>query len=148
MEKTFVMLKPGILQRRIVGEIITRLERKGLSIIALKMLHIDRETAETHYHEHKGKDFYKPLIEYMISSPCIAMVISGEHAVSKLRRLIGATKEEDALAGTIRGDYASETRMNVIHASDCPDSAEREIAIYFSPDEIFTYEDTNAKWLL
>jgi nucleoside-diphosphate kinase len=146
MEKTFVMLKPGVLQRRIAGEVITRFERKGLRIIALKLLRIDKITAETHYAEHKGKDFYEKLLEYTLSGPVIAMILEGEEAVSVVRRLAGPTSLGDSLPGTIRGDYAARTRLNIIHASDSPGSAEREIGLFFRPEEICAWEDGNQKW--
>jgi nucleoside-diphosphate kinase len=146
MEKTFVMLKPGVLQRRIAGEVITRFERKGLRIIALKLLHIDKTTAEAHYAEHKGNDFYEKLLEYTLSGPVIAMILEGEEAVSVVRRLAGPTSLGDSLPGTIRGDYAARTRLNIIHASDSPGSVEREIGLFFRPEEICAWEDGNQKW--
>jgi nucleoside-diphosphate kinase len=146
MERTFVMLKPGVLQRRIAGEVITRFERKGLRIIALKLLRIDKTTAETHYAEHRGKDFYEKLLEYTLSGPVIAMILEGEEAVSVVRRLAGPTNLGDSLPGTIRGDYAARTRLNIVHASDSPGSVEREIDLFFRPGEICAWEDGNQEW--
>jgi nucleoside-diphosphate kinase len=146
MERTFVMLKPGVLQRRICGEILTRLERKGLKIIALKLLKMDKSLAETHYAEHRGKDFYEKLVEYTLSGPVMALILEGEEAISVVRRLAGATGLSDAAPGTIRGDYAARTRLNIVHASDSPASAEREIALFFRPDEICPWEDGNREW--
>jgi nucleoside-diphosphate kinase len=146
MERTFVMLKPGVLQRRIAGEVITRFERKGLRITALKLLHIDKTTAEVHYAEHKGKDFYEKLLEYTLSGPVIAMILEGEEAISVVRRLAGPTSLGDSQPGTIRGDFAARTRLNIVHASDSPGSAEREIGLFFKPEEICAWEDGNQEW--
>jgi nucleoside-diphosphate kinase len=147
MEKTFVMLKPGVLQRRIVGEVLSRFERKGLKILALKLLRMSREQVETHYAEHRGRDFYGKLVEYTLSGPVIAMVLEGEEAVAVVRRLAGPTNLLEAPAGTIRGDYAGRTRLNIVHASDSPVSAEREIGLFFSTEEFCPWEDGNQEWL-
>jgi nucleoside-diphosphate kinase len=146
MEKTFVMLKPGTLPRRIVGEVLGRFERKGLRIVALKLLRLDRETAEAHYAGHRGRDFYEKLIEYTLSGPVIAMVLEGEEAVAVTRRLTGPTNLTEAPAGTIRGDYAAQTRLNIVHASDSPAAAEREAALFFRPGEYCFWEDGNRDW--
>ncbi len=145
-ERTFAMIKPGVLQRRIFGEVITRLEQKGFNIIAMKMLEITKELAETHYGEHKGKPFYEPLVEYMTSGTSVAMVLERENAIATLRQISGATNPDEATPGTIRGDYAVITRRNIIHASDSPESAKREIELFFTKDEIFSFEDGNDKW--
>ena len=145
-QRTFAMLKPGILQRRIVGEIVARFERKGFRIAALKLMQIPRALAETHYAEHTGKPFFSDLVGYVTSAPVVAMVLDGEEGISRLRLLCGATKVEDAIPGTIRGDYATQTTMNIIHASDSPESAAREIGLFFKDDEIYDYEDGNAEW--
>ena len=145
-QRTFAMLKPGILQRRIAGEILSRLERKGFQILALKLMQIPRELAETHYGEHKERPFFADLIGYVTSAPVIAMVLEGEEGISRLRMLCGATKAEDARPGTIRGDYATQTQVNIIHASDSPESAEREIGLFFTDSEIYEYEDGNGEW--
>jgi nucleoside-diphosphate kinase len=145
-ERTFAMIKPGVLQRRIFGEVITRLEQKGFNIIAMKMLYITKELAETHYGEHKGKPFYEPLLEYMTSGTSVAMVLERENAIATLRQIAGATNPDEATPGTIRGDYAVITRRNIIHASDSPESAKREIELFFTDDEIYSFEDGNDKW--
>jgi nucleoside-diphosphate kinase len=147
VERSFSMLKPGIVQRRLVGEVLTRLERKGLRIVALKMMRISRELAERHYAEHRGKDFYEPLIRYITSGPVMAMVLEADGAVAALRRLCGATRTDEALAGTIRGDFANHTNLNVIHASDSALSAEREIALFFSDAEINEWKDGEDEWI-
>jgi nucleoside-diphosphate kinase len=141
------MLKPGVLQRRLAGEIIARIEGKGLRIVALKMMTIPRSLAESHYAEHREKSFFGELVDFITSGPVVAMVVEGEGAIAQLRRLCGATKVEDAAPGTIRGDFAMHTGLNVIHASDSPDSAEREIGLYFSPSEILPWKDPVDAWI-
>lgn len=148
LEKSFVMLKPGVLQRRLAGEIIGRLENKGLKIEALKMMKIDDSLAKRHYAEHDGKPFFADLVNYVTSGPVIAMVVSGEEAISRIRLLAGATKVENAQPGTIRGDFAAVTTKNIIHASDSPDSASREIELFFSLDEIVEFRDPNDVWTI
>jgi nucleoside-diphosphate kinase len=147
MQRTFAMLKPGVLQRGLVGEVIGRIERKGLKIVALKMMRIPKTLAETHYGEHVERPFFPDLIGYITSAPVVAMVIEGEEAIGRLRMLCGATKVEQALPGTIRGDLATQTQMNIIHASDSPESAEREVGLFFEDDEIIEYEGGNEAWL-
>jgi len=147
MERTFVMLKPGVLQRRIAGELITRLERKGLHLIAMKLMRIPKELAQEHYGEHKGKDFYPDLVEYTTSAPVIAMVLEGDEAVMIVRKMAGSTRVENAEPGTIRGDYAFHTWRNIIHASDSTDSAQREIKLFFHHTEIIEYGDGNIGWI-
>lgn len=146
-ERTFSMFKPGVLQRRIAGEIMQRIEQKGFHITALKMMKISPELCNEHYAEHEGKAFFDGLVKYMTSAPVIAMVLEGEKAISHLRMLCGATNVDEAAPGTIRGDYASVTRMNIIHASDSVESAEREINLFFKPEEIMEYVDDSARWL-
>jgi nucleoside-diphosphate kinase len=146
MEKTFIMLKPGCLPRRIVGELLSRFERKGLRIMALKLLRMDKEMVETHYAEHRGKDFYGKLVEYTLSGPVIAAILEGEEAIAVTRRMAGSTGLADAQPGTIRGDYAARTRLNIVHTSDSPESARREIALFFRPEEILEWEDGNGEW--
>ncbi|GHV89193.1 nucleoside-diphosphate kinase [Spirochaetia bacterium] len=140
------MLKPGVLQRRIVGEVLNRLERKGLKIIALKMLKIDKSMGAAHYAEHSGKDFYDKLLAYTTSGPVIAMILEADGVIGRVRRLVGATNINESLPGTIRGDFAGSTQLNIIHASDSPASAEREMALFFTNTEIFDWEDGNAQW--
>jgi len=147
IERTFSMLKPGVVQRRLAGEILARIERKGLRIVALRMMTIGRELAQTHYAEHRGKPFFGELVDFITSGPVVAMVVEGDGAIATLRRLCGATKAEDALPGTIRGDYAVHTGLNVIHASDSVESAEREIALYFKAEDIFEWKDGNDGWI-
>lgn len=147
VERTFAMLKPGVLQRRLAGEIIARIEKKGLSIVGMKIMRIRIELAECHYAEHAGKDFYTPLIDYMTSGPVVALALQGLDAVQALRGLAGATNPLEAHAGTVRGDYGSRTQRNLIHASDSASSAARELALFFTEDEIHAWEDWNGLWL-
>jgi nucleoside-diphosphate kinase len=146
MERTFVMLKPGVLQRRIVGEVLSRFERKGLKIVAIKMFRMTEAQVAAHYAEHQGKDFYQKLVEYTLSGPVIALVLEAEGVIATVRRLVGPTDFTLAQPGTIRGDFAYRTRLNIVHASDSPASAEREIANIFEPQELVEWEDGNAQW--
>ena len=147
MERSFCMLKPGVLQRRLVGEVLSRIERKGLQICALKMMQIPRAQCEQHYAEHKERPFFSSLVEYMTSAPVVAMVVEGQDAIRYLRTLCGATNPAEAAPGTIRGDLALVTQNNIIHASDSPESARREIELFFSAAEIHEYQDGNQSWL-
>ncbi|MCR4736087.1 MAG: nucleoside-diphosphate kinase [Treponema sp.] len=146
MSRCFAMLKPGVVNRRLVGEILERLEKKGLKIIGLKMVHPTKELAETHYAEHKGKPFFDGLVDYLVSGPVIAMVLQAEDCVVLTRKLVGKTKPVDAEPGTIRGDYCSHTSRNIIHASDSDESAEREIKLWFKEEEIFDWHDCCTGW--
>jgi nucleoside-diphosphate kinase len=146
MERTFVMLKPGVLQRRIAGEVLNRFERKGLKIIALKIVRMDQAMVEAHYAEHKGKDFYEKLVDYTLSGPVVAMILEGEDAITAVRRLVGPTDIQNSQPGTIRGDFAYRTRLNIVHASDSTAGAEREMALFFRPGEIVEWEDGNGQW--
>ncbi|MFQ3620201.1 MAG: nucleoside-diphosphate kinase [Spirochaetales bacterium] len=145
-QRTFALLKPGVLPRRIVGRVLSRIEEKGLKIIGLKLLRLTREQCELQYEEHKEKYFFAPLVEYMTKGPVIALVVAGPNAIATLRRLAGPTDPADAQPGTIRGDFGTFTRYNIIHASDSVQSAEREIHLYFSEEEIYDWEDGNEAW--
>lgn len=147
MERTFVMVKPDGVQRGLVGEIISRLERKGLKIVAIKMLKIPMEMAEKHYEEHKNKLFFSSLISYITSGPVIAMVVEGKNAVKVVRKLVGATNPAEAEPGTIRGDFGLDLGRNVVHASDSIASAEREIRLFFRDEEILNYERDLDAWV-
>lgn len=147
VERTFLMLKPDTVQRGLVGEIIARLEKKGLKLVALKLLQVKRELAEEHYKEHKGKAFFEPTVEYIMSSPVVAMVWEGKNVVSLAREMMGATNPANASPGSIRGAYAMDISRNVIHGSDSVESANREISLYFSPEEIVTYQKSGEEWL-
>lgn len=141
------MLKPGVLNRRIVGEVINRLERKGLKLVGLKMMNISEELAGKHYAEHEGKPFFGDLVSYITSAPVVAMVWQGDDCVTLVRKLCGATKPSEATPGTIRGDFCLHTQFNVIHASDSDASAEREINLFFKPEEIIDWKDNTQSYL-
>lgn len=136
MERTFVAIKPDGVKRGLMGEIIKRFENKGFKIVGLKMLNATQEMAEKHYAEHYGKPFYPRLLTYITSGPIVAMIVEGENAVHGVRHLLGATKPDEADVGTIRADLAVTMTFNVVHGSDSVESAEREIGIYFSENEI------------
>lgn len=136
VERTLILIKPDGVQRRLAGEIIARFERKGLRIIAMKMLRVSDELSDRHYAEHLSKGFYPELKKFITSGPIVAMIIEGDQAVGLCRKMMGATKFSDAEPGTIRGDYAFSFTENLVHGSDSPESAAREIAIYFKDDEI------------
>lgn len=146
-ERTLVMLKPDAVQRGLVGEIISRLERKGLKIVALRMLQLDRELAERQYEVHRGKDFFAGLVEFVISAPVVAMVVEGDEAIKVVRKLMGATDPLEAEPGTIRGDFSLSLRKNLIHSSDSPEAAAREIALFFREEELISYELISAPWI-
>jgi nucleoside-diphosphate kinase len=139
MEKEFIMIKPNAITRGLLGEIISRIEGKGLKIIGLKMMQVSRENAEAQYAVHKRKHFYNGLIKYTTSGPVAALVVEAEHAVKITRKLIGPTDPEEAPPGTIRGDFALELLHNVIHASDSPENAILEYSIYFREEDFIRY---------
>jgi nucleoside-diphosphate kinase len=136
LERTFVMIKPDAYARRLTGEILARFERRGFAIRALRLLRVTPELAGQHYAEHEGKPFYPGLVEFITSAPVVAMVLEGPAAVATVRTMMGTTNPLDSAPGTIRGDYALELGENVIHGSDSVASAEREIAIYFTADDL------------
>ncbi len=139
MERSFVMLKPDAVLRRLMGTVLTRFEERGLKLVAVKMMNISEELAKEHYGEHKEKPFFNDLVSYITSAPVLAMVIEGDDCISLIRKMVGATNPKEADLGTIRGDYALDTGRNIIHASDSPSSAKREIALFFNDSEINEY---------
>ncbi|MGF3522899.1 MAG: nucleoside-diphosphate kinase [Candidatus Bathyarchaeia archaeon] len=147
MEKTFIMLKPSAVTRGLIGNILTRLENRGLKIVALKMVQLTAETAAKLYAVHQGKPFYDSLIAYVTSAPVVALVAEGEDAVKVTRKLVGNTNPKEAEPGTIRGDLAMITTKNVIHASDSAENAQNEISIFFKPREITTYNRADENWI-
>lgn len=147
LERTLVILKPDCIQRGITGEILSRFEKKGLKFVAMKMIMISKEKAEYHYMEHKNKPFFNDLVEFIISSPCVVLVLEAENAIRIARKLAGATKVEDAAPGTIRGDYVIHIASNVVHTSDSPESAEREINNFFSSEELIVYKRDLYSWI-
>lgn len=147
MERTYLMVKPDGVQRNLVGEIISRFEKRGFKIVGLKMLQISRATAEKHYGEHADKPFFKGLVDFITSGPVVAMVLEGKGVINAAREMMGATNPLKAAPGTIRGTYGIDTGRNVIHGSDSPESAEREIALFFKEDELFTYSRDVDRWI-
>ncbi|MCR4293334.1 MAG: nucleoside-diphosphate kinase [Candidatus Kuenenia sp.] len=147
MEKTLIILKPDAIQRRLLGKIISRFEEKGLQIAGMKMMMIPESLARAHYASHKGKDFFEPLVRYTTSSPVIVIVIKGKNAIEIARKMMGATFGSKAEPGTIRGDYAVSNRFNLIHGSDSPSSAEKEIAAFFTKEEIVDYQPIDLSWV-
>jgi len=147
MERTFVMVKPDGVQRGLIGEVISRLERKGLKIVGMKMLWISRELGEMHYAEHREKPFFESLLAYITSGPVVAMVVEGKNAISVVRALVGKTNPADAEPGTIRGDYGMDVGRNIVHASDSPESARREVELFFSKEEIIDYRKADEDWV-
>jgi nucleoside-diphosphate kinase len=147
MEQTLIILKPNAVQRALVGEILCRFEHRGLQIKGLKMQRISRELAERHYAEHQEKDFFRPLVEFITSAPSVLVVLEADCAIEIARSMCGPTDPCKAPPGTIRGDYGVHTQMNIIHASDSPESAEREINLFFRPEELVNYRQATAPWV-
>ena len=142
LERTLVLVKPDGVKRGLVGEILHRFERKGLKILALKTFHVTPERAQRHYAEHQGKAFYPSLIQHLTSGPVVVVALEGRSAIAVVRLLTGATNPQTAAPGTVRGDLALGITANLIHASDSPESAARELAIYFAPEEFAAYSRT------
>ncbi|HAV30404.1 MAG TPA: nucleoside-diphosphate kinase [Planctomycetaceae bacterium] len=136
MERTLILIKPDAVQRRLIGRVITRIEDKGLSIIGLKLLQVTPEISRLHYAEHVSKSFYPELESFITSGPLVALAIEGPEAITVMRTLMGKTNAREAAPGTIRGDLGASRQMNLIHGSDSPESAQRELAIYFRADEL------------
>ena len=148
MQRTLVLLKPDALQRGLVGEVMSRLERRGLKFVAMKLMPVSDELARRLYAEHVGKPFFDGLVRFITSSPIISMVVEGENAVALVRDVMGATNPQDASPGTIRGDLAVSVGSNLIHGSDSEDSAKREIGLFFSPEEIVEYSRDIDRWII
>lgn len=147
MERTLVLLKPDAVARRLVGKIISRFEEKGFWIVGMKHLTMTQQLADQHYAEHKGKGFYADLVQFMTSSPLVALVVEGPDVITLTRKMVGATKAMDAAPGTIRGDLGCSTQQNLIHASDSPESAAREIPIWFKENELSSFTPPDGKWV-
>lgn len=145
-EQTFVMVKPDGVQRGLVGEIVARFERKGLKLVAAKLVQVSKELAEAHYAEHRERPFFGELVTFITSSPVFAMILEGENAIAVVRAMMGKTNPAEAAPGTIRGDLGLTIGMNVVHGSDSPESAKREIELWF-PEGALTYERTVDAWL-
>ncbi len=147
MEQTLIILKPDCVQRRLVGRVLARFEDKGLNVVAMKMLAVTPDLSRKHYAEHVNKPFYPALEKFITGSPVIVAVIEGLEAIRVVREMLGPTSGLKAPAGTIRGDYSSSRQMNLVHASDGPEAARREIDLYFKPAEIHSYAPTITPWL-
>lgn len=145
-ERSFVMVKPDGVQKGVCGKVITRFEERGLKIVALKFMKVPPELAQEHYKEHVEKPFYQTLISFITSGPVLAMVVEGDDAIDQARKMMGTTDPKKAAPGTIRGDYGLYVTKNVVHGSDGPESAKREIALFFSEDEIVDYHLDRDKW--
>ncbi len=147
MEQTLVLVKPDGVQRGLIGEIIVRLERRGLKLLGLKLMQMSRELAAAHYAAHEGKSFYNGLVDYITSGPIVAMVWEGKDAIAIVRKTMGATKAGEAEPGTIRGDFAVEIGRNLVHGSDGVESAAREVALFFDEGELVSWERATDRWI-
>jgi len=147
MERTFLMVKPDGVQRGLIGELVSRFEKKGLKLVAGKFMKITPELAQLHYGEHEGKPFYEPLVAFITSGPVFAMVWEGDNVIALTRAMIGKTNAVEAAPGTIRSDYAVHTNFNLIHGSDSPENAAREISIFFGEDELVDYDHHIQRWV-
>ena len=147
METTLILIKPDGVQRGLIGEIINRLERKGLKIVGMKLMQASDKIANEHYAEHVGKPFFASLVDFITSSPLVALAVEGDNAVDVSRNLMGSTNPQDAAPGTIRGDFGMTIGMNLIHGSDSTDSAKRELGIFFDESEILSFNRALDEWI-
>ncbi len=148
MQKTLVLLKPDAVQRGLVGELVSRLERKGLKLVGMKLVRMNDALARQHYAEHVDKPFFKGLAQFITSGPLVAMAIEGEDAICMVRTLMGETNPANAAPGTVRGDYAVSIGLNLVHGSDSIESAQRELALFFKKDEILEYDRATDPWII
>ena len=148
MERSLVLLKPDAVQLGLIGELITRIERRRLKAVAIKMIRVDEELARRHYALHTGKPFFAGLIKFITSSPLVAMVLEGENVILVVRSIMGATNPVDAAPGTVRGDLAVSVGYNLMHGSDSPEEAEREISLFFTPQEVLEYTRDIDRWII
>lgn len=146
MERSLILFKPDTVQRKLCGELLARIERKGLKLIGLKMLRVTPELSKQHYSEHVTKKFYPLLEAFITSGPIVAVAVEGPEAVKVMRTMMGSTNGRDSAPGTIRGDYGSSRQMNLIHGSDSPEAAQRELAIYFKPEELHDWAPVLEDW--
>lgn len=147
MEKTFIMVKPDGVQRGLVGEIVARFEQKGFKLAGSKLMQVSEDLAKEHYGEHKERPFFGELVDFITSGPVFAMVWEGEDVISTSRTMIGATNPTEATPGSIRGDYAITVGKNIIHGSDSPESAEREMGLFFNDEDVIAYNKDNSNWV-
>jgi nucleoside-diphosphate kinase len=147
MERTLIILKPDAVQRGLCGEIVTRFEKKGLQIVGMKLMRISPQLAETHYESHKGKPFYAGLVKFMTSSPVLVLALAGRDAITIARKMMGATFGSKAEPGTIRGDFGVSNSFNLIHGSDSPEAAQRELSLFFKPEELVDWQRASQGWI-
>ncbi len=147
-ERTLVLIKPDGVQRQLVGRILARYEARGLRVAALKLVRVDRALAERHYEAHRAKPFFSGLVEFITSAPLVALALDGPNAIAVVRAINGATRPHEAAPGTIRGDFALETAQNIVHASDGPEAALTELALWFRDDELLDYDRDVDRWVL
>src|SRR6195952_1019290 len=147
MERTLIILKPDAVQRGLCGEILTRFEKKGLQLVGMKLMQIPQQLAETHYAPHKERPFYAGLVKFMTSSPVVVLALAGKDAIAISRKLMGATFGSKAEPGTIRGDFGVSNSYNLIHGSDSPENAQREIGLFFKPEEVISWTPTMQAWV-
>lgn len=147
MQRTLIICKPDCVQRRLVGEILRRFEAKGLRLAAMKLLQVERSLAEKHYGEHQGKPFFESLISFITGGPVVVGVLEGPEAIPVVRGMLGKTNGAEAAPGTIRGDFSISKQNNLVHGSDSPESAEREIRLWFKPEELATYDLAGSEWV-
>ena len=147
-ERTLVLIKPDGVQRQLTGRIIARYEDRGLKLVGLKLVQVSRELAEQHYDAHRAKPFFGGLVDFITSAPLVALALEGPNAIAVVRAINGATRPHEAAPGTIRGDYALETAQNIVHASDGPEAATTELALWFADAELFDYERDVDRWVL
>jgi nucleoside-diphosphate kinase len=147
-ERTLVLIKPDGVQRQLVGRIIDRYEERGLKIVGLKLVRVDRALAERHYAVHRDRPFFGGLVEFITSGPLVALALEGPNAIAVVRAINGATRPHEAAPGTIRGDYALETAQNIVHASDGAETAESELSLWFGPGELLDYSREVDRWVL
>lgn len=146
-ERTLVLIKPDGVQRLLVGRLIERYEQRGLRLVGMKLMLADRQTAERHYEEHRAKPFFGGLVDFITSTPLVALALDGQNAIAVCRAINGATRPHEAAPGSIRGDFALETGQNLVHASDTSESAARELALWFRPEELLEYERAIDAWV-
>ena len=148
LQRTLLLVKPDGVQRQLVGRVLTRFEERGLKLVGLKLVHVDRALAETHYAVHRDKPFFAGLVEFITSGPLVAAALEGPNAIAIVRAMNGATRPHEAAPGSIRGDLAVETAQNLVHASDSPENAAAELALWFRPEELLSYEREIDRWVL
>jgi nucleoside-diphosphate kinase len=147
-ERTLVLVKPDGVQRLLTGRILARYEERGLKLVGLKLVQVDRALAERHYDVHREKPFFRGLVEFITSAPLVALALDGPNAIGVVRAINGATRPHEAAPGTIRGDFALETAQNIVHASDSPENAAAELDLWFRPDELHEYDREVDRWVL